>query len=282
MNVPTHYAQNQGLRLLRDITDSYGPLFTTEQAHAIGNAHNISPDRVNQLLSILTHSGWIARLKRGVYAVQTSLLSNDVHPFAIANALISPSAISHWSALAHHGLTSQIPPMVQSSTPKKVVTPEMRHGESYRPRGRTAWRVLNLEFEFIHVKQDLFFGFTKEWVSSWHRIRISDPERTLLDTFAHQEIFGGITFAMETLDSSMAMINIERLTQYALQYDVGSVIKRLGWILETLGVSRDILIPLKSYPVRNDYILDLQRPHQGLSIRDWRIINNLPGLRQNA
>lgn len=35
-------------------------------------------------------------------------------------ALVEPMAISHWSALAHHGLTTQIPPMVQASTPRTI------------------------------------------------------------------------------------------------------------------------------------------------------------------
>ena len=54
--------------------------------------------------------------------------SGEIHPFAVAAALVRPSAISHWSALDHHGLTTQMPKMVQVSIPGKVVTPEMRRG----------------------------------------------------------------------------------------------------------------------------------------------------------
>ena len=89
-------------------------------------------------------------------------------------------AISHWSAVAHHGFTVQIPPMVQASTPARVVTPEMRSGEDYRPRGAAAWQVMNIAIEFMHTKEEKFWGFTHEWVSRWHRVAITDPERTML------------------------------------------------------------------------------------------------------
>jgi hypothetical protein len=35
-----------------------------------------------------------------------------------------------------------------------------------------------LDVEFIHVNQKLFWGFERIWVSSWHQINITDPERT--------------------------------------------------------------------------------------------------------
>jgi len=71
--------------------------------------------------------------------------------------------------------------MVQASTPVKVVTPEMRSGEAYRPRGPATWQVMNIEIEYIHIKENKFWGFFYEWVSRWHRVPITDPERTLLD-----------------------------------------------------------------------------------------------------
>jgi len=69
------------------------------------------------------------------------LASGEIHPFAVAAALVQPPAISHWSALAHHGLTTQMPKMVQVSIPGKVVTPELRHGPVYPTRGRVAGRL---------------------------------------------------------------------------------------------------------------------------------------------
>jgi predicted transcriptional regulator of viral defense system len=144
------------------------------------------------VLSQLAAAGWIERLKRGAYAVRAPLFDAEIHPFAVAAMLVTPCAISHWSALAHHGFTTQIPPMVQATTPAAVVTPEMRQGTAYRPRGRAAWRALGLEFEFIHVPARRFFGFEEVWVSRWHRASLTDPERTVLDLFAMPQVFGAL------------------------------------------------------------------------------------------
>ncbi len=47
----------------------------------------------------------------------------------IATSLVSPSAIAHFSALAHHGLTDQIPQVISAITTRKVVVPSMRMAE---------------------------------------------------------------------------------------------------------------------------------------------------------
>jgi predicted transcriptional regulator of viral defense system len=223
-------------------------------------------------------SEWLIRLKRGVYAVQSPAFSaENLHSYAIAAALAQPVAISHWSALAHHGFTNQIPPMVQASTTSKIVTPEMRQGGAYRPRGRSVWWVMEMEFEFIQIKEKHFFGFDQEWVSTWHRVAITDSERTTLDMVAHPEIFGGIAVAIETLNTHFESLDIQQLVSYTIRYDTGSVIKRMGWILESLGISKEFLEPLQNYPVKNNYLLDTRGPDEGTFVRSWNITQNLRG-----
>ena len=269
------YAQSQGVKLLEAAFTSYGPLFSTDQAVAVGKTLELSRDRVHSLLSQLQRSTWIARLKRGVYAVQSPLFQEDIHPFAIAQAIVKPMAISHWSALAHHGLTTQIPQMVQASTPKKVVTPEMRKGKAYQPRGRSTWKILDFEFEFINVKKEYFFGWKDAWVSSWHRVRVMDVERTLLETIAHPEYFGSIRFGIEALEQNWAHVDLDQLVTYALRYDVGAVVKRLGWALERLGTESEILTRLHNYSVQNYYRLDPQSPRRGQTNTRWQVVENL-------
>jgi len=227
------YAQSQGMTLLNRVVEETGPLFTIAEAQAAAAALDLAPQRVRALLSQLAQAGWLERLKRGSYAITTPILNATLHPFAVAQALVSPLAISHWSALAHHGFTTQIPPMIQASTTATVVTPEMRQGAAYRPRGRAAWRALGFEFEFIHVQARHFFGFQEEWVSQWHRVAITDPERTLLDLFASPQVFGSLQTGLETLEAQLHRLDSDKLAAYALRYEVGVVIKRLGWALET-------------------------------------------------
>jgi predicted transcriptional regulator of viral defense system len=67
------------------------------------------------------------------------------------------------------------------------------------------------------------------------------------------DIFGGIRAAIEVLESALGQINVNQLVEYALRYDTGSVIKRLGWALEELGVPKQDLKELQTYPVRRYY-----------------------------
>lgn len=271
------YAKTQGTQLLETILEEIGPIFKVDQVRSIAAGQGLNSQDLRWTLHSLFKSGWIARLKRGVYAVNSSLFPEELHPYALASALVDPMAISHWSALAHHGLTTQIPPMVQATTPKKVVTPEMRSGAALRPRGRAVWEVLDIEIEFIYIEKARFFGFQQVWVSRWNRVSITDRERTFLDMVARPDLFGGIELALVTFEEHGDGIDLEKLVGYAIRYDMGSVIKRLGWILNELGVESETLRPLQEYEVQTYYLLDPARPRSGSSDSYWQITNNLIG-----
>jgi predicted transcriptional regulator of viral defense system len=266
---------NQGLDLIKRVALELGPIFSVEQARPAAEDLGLSESQLRWTLSDLAHNGWLVRLKRGLYAAQSPLSGSDLHPFAVAAALVQPSAISHWSALAHHGLTTQIPPMVQASTTRRVVTPEMRQGKAHRPREHAVWAVLNWEYEFITVRPKSWFGFQQEWVSQWHRVSITDPERTILDMFAHPSVFGSIRTGMEALERSIESLDLDRLIRYALQYEVGALIRRLGWTLETLGVPDSVVEPLREFPVSNVCLLDPAGPASGPIMPNWQVRYNL-------
>jgi predicted transcriptional regulator of viral defense system len=270
-----HYGRSQGVALLERLVAEIGPIFTSEEAIRIGAGMGLPRPIVNGLLAQLTQGHWMARLKRGVYVVQSPLLSTTIHSFALAAALMQPCAISHWSALAHHGMTTQVPAMVQASTPRRVVTPEMRSGRAYRPRGRAVWRTLGLEFEFIVIQEAHFFGLQQEWVTQWHRVAISDRERSLLDVVAHPHIFGGMGASVEILEANWQTVDGEKLVSYALRYSVAATIKRLGYLLERFGATADLLQPLRAYPVQSYSLLDPASPPDGESVGRWRIRANL-------
>lgn len=269
------YSQTQGMKLLEAAARECGPVFTLVQLKPIAGRLNLSEKHLRKIISVLASAERIEILKRGTYALKSGFFAGEIQPFAIAASLAQPSAISHWSALAHHGFTTQLPAMVQVSTPRKVITPEMRAGRSYRPRGRTVWKALDIEIEFIHVQERHFFGHQEIWVNRWQQVSITDPERTALDLIARSNIFGGMRAAVEIFEEILPRITPGKLVDYALQYNVGALIKRLGWFLEQLNVSDIELAALQNYPVSTYYRLD---PHSEPTRRHharWHIIDNL-------
>jgi predicted transcriptional regulator of viral defense system len=269
------YSQTQGLQLLESAVQKWGPVFTLEQLAPLAGEQQISHHQLTWLMSALAASGQIEILKRGVYAVTTPLFAGEIPPFAVAAALVQPMAISHWSALAQHGFTTQLPAMLQASTPRNVITPEMRSGPAHRPRGRAVWKALGLEIEYIHVQEKHFFGHQQLWVNNWQQVSITDPERTALDLVARPDIFGGMEAAIEILEEALPRIAVPGLVQYALRYHVGAVVKRLGWLLERIGVDAGELVPLQSYQVSTYYRLDPQVPASHQYNSRWHIIENL-------
>ena len=274
MSDTANYARARGLQILEAAIQEFGPIFTIDQAETLVD-RDMPRARLRWYLSALIRSGRIEPLKRGTYAVKNPAPGLEIHPFAVAAALIQPSAISHWSAVAHHGFTTQVPKMVQVSAPGKVVTPEMRQGKAYQPRGRTVWQALGVEVEIVHVRHGHFFGHEQTWVSSWHRIAITDPERTALDLVARAEVFGGLSAALEILDEAVVHIDVPTLVGYALQYEVGAVTKRLGWCLEHLGVPGELLVPLQEVRMRNVTRLDPRAPASDTTSERWRVNENL-------
>ena len=276
MNRPdSHYSQSEGMKLVESAVQELGPVFTLEMLKPIAERQGLSAKHLLKLISMLDTSGRIEILKRGTYAVKSPLFAGEIPPFAVAAALVQPMAISHWSALAQHGFTTQMPAMVQASTPRKVITPEMRAGQAHRPRGRAVWRALGFEIEYIYVQEKRFFGHQQIWADNWQQVSITDPERTALDLIARPDVFGGTSAAIEILEENLPRIEIPGLVQYALRYNVGAVAKRLGWLLERFGVDADKIAPLQSFPVKTYYRLDPQAPASQKYNSRWRINENL-------
>lgn len=267
----------QSLRLLQAAVEDLGPLFTLEGLQSVAAQQGLNRRQVANAVSTLARQGWLDILKRGVYLVKSPLFAEEIHPFAIAAALVNLCAISHWSALAHHGFTTQLPRMVQASTPVKVVTPEMRRGSAYCPRGRPVWEAGGVEVEFIYVSPERFWGHQPVWINRWQQVAITDPERTALDLIARPNLFGGMRAALELLESALPHLQVERLVEYALRYGEGAVIKRLGWALERMGEPSERLEPLRAAAVKTWYRLDPQQPPDRRYNDRWRIIENLEG-----
>ena len=248
-------------------------LFTTTQAASQGAAMGLSRRHTNMLLHLLAAGGWLTRVKKGLYAVNDSVTRQPkAHPFAIGAAIVTPSAISHWSALQHWGLTKQVPVTITLSSPTRTfpLADETRYVGA-----RPVWIVAGIRYEFIAITKPRFFGVAQIWVDEDSQVPIFDRERALLDAFHHFHIFGSLSIALEILETKLPDIDVERLVQYSKQLGIAAVVKRVGWALEQFGVSPDLLEPLRAYPERGDSPLDPGRPAHGRHNPAWHVIENL-------
>jgi len=55
------------------------------------------------------------------------------------------------------------------------------------------------------------------------------------------------------------------------------IAKRLGWIMEKVGVEDSILQKLEAVPIKGYRVLDSTGPRKGTCNKKWMIQENLPG-----
>jgi predicted transcriptional regulator of viral defense system len=269
-------ADSQSIRLLRQLFLNGKRIFDMKDATEAATVEKIPHNQLRKILSTLAKHGRISRLRRGLYTtIGMESVANITHPFVIATHLVQPSAISHWSALHHHGLTEQIPQIITSSTPTKVVTPSMREKEVQDLKLKHIWQIADIRYEYINIKQKHFFGIEKIWLDENSQVSITDKERTLLDIFIYPKMFGGIGEALGILENSLHTIDIQKLVNYAIQYNKKSLTKRLGWALEYFGAPAKKLEPLLKAPISYFCRLDPSAPATGPCDKRWMIQNNL-------
>jgi predicted transcriptional regulator of viral defense system len=268
------YAVTKGIELIRELTEEGLLIFDIEDAQRTVAPLGIGKGHLRKILHELTAGQWIKRIRRGLYVITmgTSGLVT-VHPFAIATHLVQPSAISHWSALSFHGFTEQIPLTVTATTPKKVVTPSM-HGADSQRRTKHTWKIDQTQYEYVSVKYGYYFGLEEIWIDEFFKIKITDKERTIIDCFAFPRMFGGIQWVLSTLEEVIDQIDLEKLVSYAIRYGKVSVMKRIGWSLEKLGVHESTLDSLRFVKASGFYEIDSTRVKRGTYDHNWRIVDN--------
>lgn len=247
-----------GTELVRKLAESGQRLSTADEARKFAPSVGISPGYFRQALHHLARAGWIVRLKKGIYALSGSTPgATPLHEFEIAMALVQPAAVSHWSALSYHGLTEQAPRRVFVLTTARSV-PRVRGARAQR--ADEGYAVGGTTYRFVQVKAEKFFGIEDVWVNE-SRIKMTDPERTLLDGLMMPQYCGYLSEVLHAFEVWTPKLDLDRIIRYALKLDAATV-KRLGWILEQLGIERDRFEPLRKVPIKGYRVLDPAVPRR--------------------
>ncbi len=217
------------------------------------------------LLHNMVRKNWILKLRRGVYALapleagERGAQDYAVHGFVIASFLARPYYIGYWSALNHHGLTEQTPPSVYVATtlPKKSRI------------------ILDTRFVFVTVPNTKMFGTTETEIEK-RFVRISSPEKTVVDCLDHPEHCGGLEEIAKAIYFSKDELEFKKVVDYANKIGNNTVIKRLGYIAETLGIDECSRL-LSGIKIKSGYsLLDPTLPREGRIKEKWKLVVNTP------
>ncbi|HVT79153.1 MAG TPA: type IV toxin-antitoxin system AbiEi family antitoxin [Phycisphaerae bacterium] len=260
------------LRLIQALASEGDRIITMDRARALAPAAGISSGYLRQALHHLTKTGWLVRLRQGLYALAASVPGVfSAHEFEIAMALVPEGAISHWSALHYHGLTEQAPRKVFVLTTLGTAIPRTQRA----PASQGGLAVGGTIYQFIRVKPQRYFGTQKIWVGQ-ARITMTDPERTLLDGLMMPQYCGDFAEVLHAFAARADRLDVSRIIDYALKLDAATA-KRLGWVLQQQGVDERRLEKLARVPVKGYRTLDPSGPRRGPCDRRWMIQENLPG-----
>lgn len=264
-----------GIEMARKLFEEGKRIFSIPDARKAASYCGMADNYVVEALYHLSKNGWITRLKRGLYIISSSFPGmTPVHEFEIAMALVQPSAISHWSALHFHGMTEQIPQRVYITTTQAV--PISRAVKARNKSQRSFSREVNgILYEFIKIKQERFFGIKDFWVGEV-KVTITDPERTLIDGLISPKYFGGWAEIYSAFESHMSSLDLAKIIDYSLRLDA-VIAKRLGWIMEKVGVGDTILQKLEAFPIKDYRVLDSTGPRKGHCNKRWMIQENFLG-----
>jgi predicted transcriptional regulator of viral defense system len=251
-------------RLLMTLYDSGRTTFTTAEAEKITG---LTVPLVSSLLHKARKRGLVSHLKRGLFVIVPPELGSSVeysgNPYLIARYLVdgAPYFLSYGSAMELHRMVTQ-PQFVIFVSSTKRIPKQTLHGTKFR---------------FHFMKEKDFFGNTKHWVTKQESVEISDLERTILDGVRHPEWCGGITDVAKGLWMRHADIRVAKLLDYAKRMHVGSVYRRLGYLLELLGIATEAELQSLRDNLTATYVpLDPSLPREGSHVAKWRLQLNIP------
>ncbi len=260
--------------MVRKLAAEGDRIFSADRARELAPSVGLSEGYLRQALHHLVRAGWLIRVRKGLYVISSAMPGTSlVHEFEIAMALVSPAAISHWSAMHYHGLTDQAPRKVFVLTTTEASVPRRPSGNGKsRVEGYSAGGSL---YQFVQTKPDRYFGTEKVWVGE-ARVTITDPERTLVDGLSMPQYCGDFAEVVHAFEARGEQLNVERIVGYALRLDAATA-KRLGWVLEELGFTAEQLHALRAVQAKGYRSLDPTGPRRGSCNRRWMIQENLPG-----
>jgi predicted transcriptional regulator of viral defense system len=137
----------------------------------------------------------------------------EMNEFDVASELNSPSYISFWSALNYYGFSD--------NTPIKIFLATTRYSKEIK------------NFKYVTLSSRRFFGYVLIG-----RMVIAEKEKAIVDSLLFPKYSGGIKEIKKSLESAIDKIDIKKLIDYSIKIKTKSVVRRLGYLLDSLGVKK--------------------------------------------
>ena len=181
---------------------------------------------VKNVIYRLKNKHRIVEIERGKYLLAPAKSGIEghwsEHTFKILNKLIDTYYVSYWTALHYWGMTEQIPRTVY------VVTTKIKKDIEF----------FGEKIQFVTVSPKKFYGYTTEKIDNDY-FNIATREKTIIDCLDHPRYCGGLIEVAKGLWTVRNQINFDELINIVEKFNVSSVQRRLGYLLEKSGLLKE-------------------------------------------
>ena len=208
------------------------------------------PSEVRPILSRMLTRGELERIPGVRYLYRASVpyakergvdereVLMEVHPYA---------ALGYLSALFYHGLTEVMPKVITAIAPKDGKGGQLpldTDADDWAgiglPQGRRLQHVLGWPVRWRSIKSALYSGF-RLYKSEGYPIRVTTPERTLVDGLRDPELSGGLANVLRAWASASDFLDADAIVHNVEQLGEGVLRQRVGFIMDNLKLSHPIL-----------------------------------------
>jgi len=228
----------------------------------------ISYNTALKLAHDLVKRGVISRIKPGKFILIPQEVGQSIdyigNWYVVAREMVNTSDyyISYYSAMEIHNMVTHPITKVCISTPvqqyKKILD------------------IRNVAFEFIYTSKQNIWGIGNYWATKSERVRVSDIEKTIIDCLYRPKYCGGVLEVVKGIWIQKDKIDFDRLLNYSLKFDKNIAIKRLGYVLEMLDLTKSKYLNKLRVKANNKYyVLDPLLPTDETFKNSWKIIANI-------
>lgn len=216
-----------------------------------------------KLLAGWHKQGVIRRVAHGLYVpISPAALGQEQvleDPWVLVPELYEPGYVGGWSALEYWDLTEQTFRTVCVLTSKRA---------SY---GNAIHQGVGFFIKHIPAKQ--IFGTKTVWRGST-KIQVSDPHKTILDIVDEVTLGAGLQHTMDAVAVYAKAYDSreyrQKLLDYAIQTGNGALVKKLGYIAETLRLDDWFVAECRNHLTKGYACLDKKSGQEKL-ITKWRL-----------
>jgi predicted transcriptional regulator of viral defense system len=224
---------------------------------------NLSPENRKQIVFRLKKKKILSAIKPGVYIF--SPLEAGPEGMGVDEFLIPPLFfpkknyyVGYSTMFNYYGFTGQLFQTVYVLNTTR----------------RTEKIICSLSYKFIKIMENRMYGIEKIKVKD-EEVNISSKERTLIDLIYFSNPVGGIISASKIFTEIVKnnKCDTKKLVEYAVCFPNIKTRKRIGLILDKVGVPENILKPLLK-SIEKTSIGSLSSSRKGTLNKKWRVIVN--------